>query len=221
MPDITFPEYAQSIRSVLDSVIATGEVVLSTLQIDQRSAARGFIAGSLQFYDRAVLHFREFIDMTQDEPKVMYAYHYQDADNNLIFRYDNASHRPALSQPSHKHITPLPVRLWRGQIREPDVLFMAKEHSDRIGEQFFGPPDLVAEVISPSTRRTDRVDKFYEYAEAGIPEYWILESDARTVEVFVLRAGAYEPLGKWGLGETARSELLAGFQVSVASLFPG
>src|SRR5262249_19645256 len=41
----------------------------------------------------------------------------------------------------------LPVRLWPGKIREPDVLFMAQEHADRMGEQAFGPPDLVAEVL--------------------------------------------------------------------------
>lgn len=119
------------------------------------------------------------------------------------------------------YVSALPVRLWPGQIREPDVLFISKEHSYRISEQFVGPPDLVAEVISPSTRRTDRAEKLYEYEAAGIPEYWILDHDAKTVEVYVLRAGAYELLGKWGLGETARSELLEGFQAAVAELFPG
>ena len=41
--------------------------------------------------------------MTQAEPKIMYAFHYQDTDHNLIFRYDNAAHKPALPQPEHKH----------------------------------------------------------------------------------------------------------------------
>jgi hypothetical protein len=44
------------------------------------------------------------------------------------------------------HIAPLPVRLWPGKIREPDVLFMAWEHSERISDQVFGLPDLVIEV---------------------------------------------------------------------------
>jgi hypothetical protein len=61
-------------------VVATGEAVLVTLQVDQRSAVRGFIAGSLQFEDGSELHFREFVDVTQAEPKIMYAYHYQDPD---------------------------------------------------------------------------------------------------------------------------------------------
>jgi len=103
MPATTFPEYVQSLTEVLDTVIATGEAVLVALQVDQRSGVRGFIGGTLQFDDGCTLHFREFVDVTQAEPKIMYVYHYQDADHTLIFRYDNAAHRPALPQPEHKH----------------------------------------------------------------------------------------------------------------------
>ncbi len=84
-------------------MITTGEAVLLTLQIDQRSAIQGFISGSLQFHDGSELHFPEFVDTSRDKPKIMYVYHYQDANHNLIFRYDNAAHRPALPQPEHKH----------------------------------------------------------------------------------------------------------------------
>jgi Uma2 family endonuclease len=110
---------------------------------------------------------------------------------------------------------PLPVRLWPGKIREPDILFVAREHSDRIGEQAYGPPDLVVEVLSPSTRRTDRLEKTVEYARAGVGEYWIVDPHGQAVEVFILREGAYELLGKWSEGEGARSEVLAGFRVAV------
>ena len=112
-------------------------------------------------------------------------------------------------------IAPLPVRLWPGKIREPDLFFIAKEHAERIGEQVCGVPDLVVEVTSPSTARTDRMEKFQEYARAGVPEYWIVDPDARTIEVYVLREAAYILRGKWGLGEVASSELLSGFEVMV------
>jgi hypothetical protein len=75
MPATTFPEYARSFTDVLDTVVATGEAVLVALQVDQRSVVRGLIAGALQFDDRYMLHFREFVDVTQAEPKIMYAYH--------------------------------------------------------------------------------------------------------------------------------------------------
>jgi Uma2 family endonuclease len=115
---------------------------------------------------------------------------------------------------------PLPVRLWPGKIREPDILFVAREHSDRIAEQAYGPPDLVVEVLSPGTRRTDRLEKTAEYARAGVREYWIVDPHRRTVEVFILRDGAYELLGKWGGGEEALSEVLAGFRVAVDESLP-
>lgn len=116
-------------------------------------------------------------------------------------------------------MAPLPVRLWLDMIREPDILFISHAHADRIGEQSVGPPDLVVEVISPSTRRTDRVDKFKEYARAGISEYWIVDPEARTFEVFVLQDGAYTLLVKAGPGEKARAQLLDDFAVAVDEVF--
>jgi hypothetical protein len=92
------------------------EVVrLTDFQVDVRSSQRGYIAGILHFDDDAQLHFREFVDVTQLDPRSMYAYHYQDQNARMIFRYDNALHRPALAQRDHKHagddhveVTPAP-----------------------------------------------------------------------------------------------------------------
>jgi len=126
----------------------------------------------------------------------------------------------------HRHglgtvlLAPLPVRLWLGKIREPDIFFISHEHHDRIGERVCGPPDLVIEVLSPATWRTDRREKMVEYAQAGIREYWIVDPGERTVEVFVLREGTYVLLGKWGAGEIARSQELPGFEVAVDTIFP-
>jgi len=78
-----------------------------------------------------------------------------------------------------------------------------------------GSVDGVVEELSPGTWRLDRHEKFSEYAQARVGEYWIVDPERQTVEVFVLRAGAYELLGKWSRGEVARSRLLAGFEVAV------
>jgi len=112
-------------------------------------------------------------------------------------------------------VAPLPVRLWPGKIREPDILFIAREHADRISEQVFGVPDFVVEIVSPSTKKIDRVKKFVEYAQAGVREYWIVDPDEEASEVYALRGGAYIVLGKYGRGQTVNSEILAGFEVSV------
>ena len=86
-----FPDYAQAIEEIVDALIATGEVTVTTLQIDQRSSLLGHIAGILQFEDGSELHFREFVDTSRSSPRLMYAYHYQGIDKALIFRYDNAA----------------------------------------------------------------------------------------------------------------------------------
>jgi hypothetical protein len=111
MPAANFPEYARNITDTLNRIVAAGEAVLLTLQVDQRSSTQGFLSGSVQFDNGSILHFREFVNTSQVEPKRMYAYHYQDADANLIFRYDNARHRPALLRSEHKH-TPSGVEMF-------------------------------------------------------------------------------------------------------------
>jgi Uma2 family endonuclease len=124
----------------------------------------------------------------------------------------------------HVRVAPLRVRLWPEKFREPDVVFLSREHEDRRGEEFWGVPDLVMEVLSPRTERssgaerTDRRHKFREYAMAGISEYWLVDLKARTIEVYILREEQYHLLGKWGMGEVARSELLEGFEVPVAAV---
>jgi Uma2 family endonuclease len=114
---------------------------------------------------------------------------------------------------------PLAVRLWPGKIREPDILFYAAVHRDRIGEWVSGPPDLAMEIISPGTRKTDRQEKFYEYAQAGIAEYWLVDPDGETVEVYALVDGVYELHERGHADGRVTSRLLAGFAVALADIF--
>lgn len=113
-------------------------------------------------------------------------------------------------------IAPVPVRLWPGKIREPDIFFFFREHADRIGRQFCGVPDLVIEILSPGTRKTDRTEKFYEYARAGVGEYWMVDMDAGTVELFVLHEGAYLLKTKAAFNSEITSSLVTGFKIKLA-----
>jgi Uma2 family endonuclease len=98
--------------------------------------------------------------------------------------------------------------------REPDLFFVAREHLDRNrGSHLEGPADLVVEVISASTRVVDRGEKFYEYEQAGVPEYWLIDPDRRKVEAYRLgEDGTYEPVP---LGEPAalRADALPGMWI--------
>lgn len=73
---------------------------------------------------------------------------------------------------------------------------------------------------SSGTERTDRGEKFDDYAKAGVREYWywMLDLEARTVEVYVLRAHVYHLLGKWSAGESARPGVLAGFTMALSGV---
>jgi Uma2 family endonuclease len=63
-----------------------------------------------------------------------------------------------------------------GPAREPDLLFVAQDHLDRLTEnRLSGPADVVVEIVSDDSVARDRAEKFYEYQAAGIPEYWLID----------------------------------------------
>lgn len=116
---------------------------------------------------------------------------------------------------------PLRVRLQATKFREPDVVFMFAEHADRRHDDYWDGADLLMEVVSKDdeSRRRDIEFKRTDYAEAGIPEYWIVDPQESQVTVLALDQGTYREHGRYGLGEWAASRLLDGFAVEVAELF--
>jgi Uma2 family endonuclease len=88
---------------------------------------------------------------------------------------------------------PFQVKLEHG--REPDLIFVAQEHLDRLLEnRVEGAPDLVVEIISPESVARDRGEKFNEYERGGVPEYWLVDPQVRWVAVYNLDdAGRYQP----------------------------
>ena len=109
-----------------------------------------------------------------------------------------------------------------GSAREPDLLFVAQNHLDRLNEtRLDGPADLVIEVVSDDSVSRDRADKFYEYQAAGIPEYWIIDSrPGRTrVDVYVLDPqGRYQPVPADADGRY-HATVLPGFWLQAEWLF--
>lgn len=115
---------------------------------------------------------------------------------------------------------PVGVRLTAEDVPEPDIVVLLREHVDRIGKQVIeGAPDLVVEVLSPGTAQRDVGRKRDLYERHGVPEYWIVDNDARIVEVLALREGRYARFGLHGTGETIRSALLRGFALAVDEAF--
>lgn len=72
--------------------------------------------------------------------------------------------------------------------REPDIFYIPKEMYRFIGKNLFtGVPPLVVEILSPSNEHEDRGDKFEEYAQLGIAQYWIIDFPQRRIEIYALR----------------------------------
>lgn len=116
-------------------------------------------------------------------------------------------------------LAPMRVQLSPGKFREPDILFMRAEHDDRRSDRFWEGADLVMEIVSPDDPERDKVTKRREYAQAGIPEYWIVDPTNASITVLTLRGQEYALHGEFVTGETASSVLLEGFSVDVSDVF--
>ncbi len=97
--------YFLRVQDTIDQY-SVGNVVLSAnMNFERRSGDQAYLSGSVAFIDGSILHFSEYLDQVGETvEKIMYRYHYQDPYNNLIFRYDNANHKPPLSSSEHKHL---------------------------------------------------------------------------------------------------------------------
>lgn len=104
---------------------------------------------------------------------------------------------------------------------QPDVLFIRAENWPDTEAAFFeGAPDLVVEVLSPSSTRTDRIAKFTVYEQAKVNEYWIVNPKTRAIEVYTLTDEQYELKGEFTNEETIESVVLADLNLTTSHLFP-
>ncbi len=117
-------------------------------------------------------------------------------------------------------LAPLGVELDDEDGVEPDLIFISRERAGIIQERgIFGAPDLVVEVLSPSTAARDRGIKARRYAAAGVRHYWLLDPQAKTLEPFVLSETGFEPAGVFGSGSVFRPSFFPGLEIPVDSLW--
>lgn len=104
--------------------------------------------------------------------------------------------------------------------REPDLLFIAKEHLGRLKETHLeGPADLVVEVVSPESRVRDREEKRREYERGGVQEYWVIDYQGREAEFYCLGEGDQYKRVKLEEGGIYRSRVLEGLWIEVGWLW--
>ena len=113
----------------------------------------------------------------------------------------------------------LRMRIREGKFREPDLLLLQDRSDSRRRDRFWLGADLVVEVVSPDDSGRDPVEKRADYAEGGIPEYWIVDPRDETITVLALKGDTYVEYGVFGRGAVAVSALLEGFSANVSEVF--
>ena len=117
-------------------------------------------------------------------------------------------------------LSPLDVVLSDHDVLQPDVTYVSLQRSHFVTERnISGAPDLVVEVLSPGTRDRDLTAKRAIYARWGVREYWIVDPEARTVEVMKAGEPDFETVRVYSEGAAATSPILEGLEIDVASLF--
>ena len=118
------------------------------------------------------------------------------------------------------YTAPLDVRLGEDTALQPDLIFISNANASIIQEGWIaGSPDLVVEILSPSTVAHDRATKLRIYAEAGVREVWFIDPKAKTVEVFKLQHKKYLVEATLSGDDVLVSSLFPGWQVSLRALF--
>jgi len=115
---------------------------------------------------------------------------------------------------------PLDVVLNETNVYQPDIIFISRERKEIITEKnISGAPDLVIEILSPSTAYYDLFDKKEHYEKFGVKEYWIVDPMRQWIEVYQLKEGKFNLVQKLQKQGKLRSELLKGLTIDLQEIF--
>ena len=118
------------------------------------------------------------------------------------------------------YFSPTDVYLSDTDVVQPDLVFISKSRSHiRTGKNIRGAPDLVVEILSPSTSSNDWGYKRELYAKHGVKEYWLVDPYAKQVMVMLLKDGNYEIVGVYREDDTLRSPTLEGIEIDLGRVF--
>ena len=117
-------------------------------------------------------------------------------------------------------VAPTDVVLSEDTVVQPDILFISKERLDIIKEAaIMGSPDLIVEIISPSSASYDTVEKRDIYEEYGVKEYWLVFPQEKAIEVLTLESNIYREFCKGRKTGVVMSKIIAGLEVDLKEVF--
>lgn len=119
-------------------------------------------------------------------------------------------------------IAPIDVIFAENNVYQPDIIFVSKERRDIIKERgIFGPPDLIVEIISPSTAIYDAVDKKEVYEGYRVKEFWLVNADEKALEIFALKDDIFNRHSFARKKGIVNSKIIEGLIVDLEDIFEG
>ena len=177
---------------------------------------------------RTVLTYRDYAALPDDGRR--YEIHEGELSVTAAPRTKHQEVSIKLASALHVHVTarglgkvfaaPIAVILSDISVVEPDIVYVATDRLGLISERGIeGPPTLVVEILSPTTALIDRTRKMQLYARHGVPWYWLVDPDSRTVEIYRLIEGSYALTARVGGGEPLSAEPFPDLVIRPASLW--
>ncbi len=118
-------------------------------------------------------------------------------------------------------VSPVDVFLPSGDIVQPDIVIVPNAQADLCQRNgIHGAPEVLIEVLSPTHSERDRIVKLRLYEQNGVAEYWMVDPETRSVEVFALEEGGFEPRGWFTQDARLASPALPDLELIVSRLFP-
>jgi len=118
------------------------------------------------------------------------------------------------------YFAPFDVLLSEYTVVQPDILFISNERLSVLTEENVqGAPDLIVEILSPATRERDLGIKKKIYARFGVREYWIVDPEKETIEIWSLKASGFKLHQTFQRNDNLRSPLLPGLEIPLSSIF--
>lgn len=115
---------------------------------------------------------------------------------------------------------PMDVHFDEENIVQPDIIYIAESSFHIVkGNQIFGPPDLLVEILSPSTGAHDKIRKKELYEKFAVKEYWIADPILKTLDQFVLKDHRLQLTATYGKEDTLKSDLIPCIQVNLKPVF--
>ncbi|WP_003544372.1 Uma2 family endonuclease [Desulfotomaculum nigrificans] len=106
------------------------------------------------------------------------------------------------------------------QVVQPDIIFISDNRLNIVGElNIQGAPDLVIEVLSPSTASYDKKKKGQIYLKYGVKEYWTVDIDAKIIDVYKVGEKQWQWLGSYDEEDTITTQLIPGLEIKLNEIF--